>query len=126
MVVDYTDTSSLWCDGIADSVGIRTSAYVWGSMHCSGGSRHSRQRLHPTVGSPALRATFAISQILIDPFPVARNAVSRCSSRAGPGSETERRLRDFQSCRVRLTTSTSALSQPSQQEQRDDDDQHQS
>jgi hypothetical protein len=23
-----------------------------GSMHCSGGSRHSRQRLHPTAGSP--------------------------------------------------------------------------
>src|ERR1700687_615542 len=52
MVVGYTDTSSLWCDGIADSVGIRTSAYVWGSMHCSGGSRHSRRRLRPTVGSP--------------------------------------------------------------------------
>src|ERR1700719_548585 len=51
MVVGCTDTSSLWCDGIATSVGIRTSAYVWGSMRCSGGSRHSRQRLRPTVGS---------------------------------------------------------------------------
>src|SRR6202035_1712813 len=56
MVVGYTDTSSLWCDGIAASAGIRTSAYVSGSMHCSGGSHPFRQRLRPTAGSPARQA----------------------------------------------------------------------
>src|SRR6202521_2231523 len=106
MVAGYTDTSSLWCDGIANSVGIRTSAYVWGSMHCSGGSRHSRQRLRPTVGSPALQAGFA------GELPAIKAATSDRSTKCRP-----RLLRDFQS----LTTSTSALSQPTHQTQRDDD-----
>jgi hypothetical protein len=38
-------------------------------------------------------------------------------------NETEPLLRDFQSCKLKLTTSPS---QPSHQKERDDDDQHQS